>query len=202
MSRLSKMIEKLFPSRKTRKVLDQSVALDRLSEISDIFRNLGKQMWLTDGTLLGFHREGKFLGHDLDIDVGCMIDEYDESINKAFFANKWTLKRTLGDIDCGYEQTWRKGEVYLDIFYFYNDGDRLWHGAWQRNKETKKRNLIKYYYEPFGFKQREFMGRVFPIPDNEEWYITQKYGEDWRIPRSKWDWAFDPSNAVRTDIWK
>ncbi len=188
--------------RKKRVTLDAALALERLLEVVRIFERLGKPMWLTDGTLLGFHRQGGFLGHDLDMDIAAPIACFDDSIAQAFLGAGWQLKRMLGEVTCGLEQTWVKGDVYLDIFYFYPEGERLWHGAWRRDKQTKKRNLIKYYYEPFTIGHREYLGHVFPVPEDVESYVAQKYGPDWRIPRTQWDWALDPHNAARTDIWR
>ena len=199
---MKKFLRKLFHGSPKREPLNPEKTLKLLCEARDIFVSLGKKMWITDGTLLGFHREGRFLSHDLDMDIACMIDEFDETIADTFVQRGWKLKRTLGEVDCGLEQTWVKNDTYLDIFYFYRDGDVLWHGAWRRDKQKGKRNLIRYEYRPFELAQAEYMGASFPVPQDIEGYVTQKYGKDWRTPRKQWDWALDPENARETDIWR
>jgi hypothetical protein len=181
--------------------MNHVIALRYLTEAVDILKSIHKVAWLTDGTHLGFYREGGFIAHDNDIDLGCWITDYTSEIDKIFIDKGWSLKRTCGRIDCGYEQTWVKSNTRLDIFYFYTEKDTVWHGAWQRDKKTRKRNLIKYTYKPFTLKIVNYKGYDFYVPENQEEYIIQKYGIDWRIPIKDWDWALGPKNAQKTDIW-
>ncbi len=198
--KLSKLLPFLKKNDKV-KVFDMELAFESLKEAVTLLNGINVKAWLTDGTHLGFYREGYFIKHDNDIDLGCKIDNYSKSIDTAFEACGWNLKRTCGSLDCGFEQTWQKNGVRIDIFYFYTEQDRMWHGAWLRDKQTKKRNLIKYNYPAFELKTITYHGYDFNVPFDQEDYVTRKYGPEWRTPVKEWDWAFGPQNAEKTDIW-
>ena len=180
------------------KGIDEQIGIRVLSEANAILGEIGIRPWLTDGTLLGYFREGSFIGHDIDMDLGCLISEYNDEIIPRFLDNGWVCISIFGERDCGLEFTFSKDGVKLDIFFFYSEGERLWHGAW-RTVKKKERNLIKYYYEPFELVEKEFLGSRFWVPAETEKYIETKYGEGWRVPVVDWDWAFDSANAVETE---
>ncbi len=194
-------LKKLFGLgvKKTKGPMDKSVALENLAQARDITEALGMRCWLTDGTLLGCYRENNFLGHDGDVDMGCLIDDYTPDIFDSFKKRGWACKSVFGRRDCGLEISFEKGGVKLDIFFFYREGNRLWHGAWRKvDKHTK--NLIKYHYDSFDLKRGDFLGESFYIPADTEKYVATKYGPGWRTPVKEWDWTFGPSNASATEI--
>ena len=39
-------------------------------------------VWLDFGTLLGYYRENDFISHDLDMDFGIIINDYDDFLEK------------------------------------------------------------------------------------------------------------------------
>jgi len=179
---------------------DKDIAIQNLSDAKTILDSLGMRNWLTDGTLLGYYRENDFIAHDLDMDMGSFIEDFDKDITKRFKENGWDLLSTFGKLDIGYELSYIRNGVKLDIFFFYKENDKYWHGAW-RPIEKKGRNLIKYYYDSFGLKEVEFKGQLFNVPEDTLHYIETKYGPDWKTPQKSWDWAFGPSNAVETDFY-
>jgi len=165
-----------------------------------ILESLGIRFWLTDGTLLGYFREGDIIAHDADVDLGLMIDAYSDAIISEFRRRGFDLKYVLGEKKQGLELSFIRDGVKVDLFFFYREGDRLWHGAWEGFDKGRKRNLIKYYYEPFELREVEFLGAVFNVPADTLKYVETKYGEGWRTPVEDWDWAMGPANAVRTDV--
>jgi hypothetical protein len=182
--------------------MDKAAALRVLAEARDLLAALGVRAWLTDGTLLGYHRERDFIGHDQDVDLGCAIAAYDDRIIERFAGAGLECTNVFGRRDCGLELSFRKDGVSLDLFFFYEEGARRWHGAWRRTRDgrRKRRNLIKYYYDAFGLAEVEFKGERFLAPEDVERYVVTKYGEGWRTPVKGWDWAFGPANAVATDV--
>ena len=38
------------------------------------------------------------------------------------------------------------------------------------------------------FEERELLGSMYNIPKNVEEYLNFKYTDNWRIPRSDWEW--------------
>ncbi|RLC48109.1 MAG: hypothetical protein DRH57_02770 [Candidatus Cloacimonadota bacterium] len=204
---LVKYLDKKFKKRrertKRRKIrnspINKMVAIENLADAKKILDNLNMRNWLTDGTLLGYYRENDIITHDKDVDIGCFIADYNDKIILKFIENDWNLENIFGRKDIGLELSFRRNYIKLDIFFFYEEGKKYWHGAWL--KTDKGRNLIKYYYDKFDLKEIEFKGYKFNIPEDILKYIITKYGESWNQPRKNWDWAFGPSNATRTEFY-
>ncbi|MBL7033600.1 MAG: LicD family protein [Candidatus Delongbacteria bacterium] len=166
----------------------------------DLLIDLGVRAWLTDGTLLGYYREQRILQHDQDADLGLFIEDYSDRILAGFKNAGWELDHVFGNIECGLQLSFLRNGSKLDLFFFYPEGDRLWHGAWKAEPKGKFRKLIKYYYEPFELRMVDFLGRQFAVPADTEQYLVTKYGEGWAVEQREWDWAFGPSNAIATEI--
>ena len=185
--------------KRVRKLVSREAALAGLVEARRLLDGLGMRCWLTDGTLLGFYREGDFLGHDKDIDLGCLIEEYKDGLVPAFAAAGWRLSHVFGRRDCGLELSFEKQGIKVDLFFFYREDGGLWHAAWRR-VDKKTRNMIRYGYDAFGLREDTFLGEKFLVPDDTLKYVATKYGEGWRTPVKDWDWAFGPANARATDV--
>lgn len=193
------LFSKFFGKEEQKKVTIDDIRKG-LVEANEIIKETGVRVWLTDGTLLGYFRENDLIAHDFDADLGCLIEDYKDEIIDAFKRLGWELAYVWGEKKQGLELTFQKGQVKIDIFFFYKDDDgRLWHGAWRKH-DKKSFNLIKYYYEPFKLKEVEFLGSRFNIPEDTLKYVTTKYGSGWKIPQKNWDWTLGPANAMETDI--
>lgn len=194
-------LSNLFKKNKSAPLNKQDAFLN-IVEARNILNKLKMDYWLTDGTLLGYYRNGDFIDHDEDLDFGARIDNFDERLLMDFVDNGWKLVSIMGNRNCGLEISFKKRGIKLDIFFFYREGMKLWHGAWRKIKEDGqvKRNLIKYYYDDFVLTKTDFKGESFNIPGETEKYISTKYGANWKTPVKKWDWEYGPSNAVKTDI--
>lgn len=196
------ILRRLFrrsPAKPPQDVLVNQIALN-LIDASNLLEKVGVKCWLTDGTLLGCYREGRILPHDKDADLGAFISEFSQDILDAFDQAGWELAHVYGEIDCGLQLSYRKESAKVDLFFFYQEGDRYWHGAWKSEQRGKFRNLIKYYYQPFEFREMDFLGFRFTVPADTEKYLATKYGEGWNVVQKEWDWAYGPANAVATDI--
>jgi hypothetical protein len=180
--------------------LQKDTVVRNLIDARSILDSLGIRCWLTDGTLLGYFREGDIIEHDRDVDLGLFIEDYQDAIVPAFRDCGFDVMYVLGEKKQGLEISFVRDGVKVDLFFFYREGDRLWHGAWEGMDKGRKRNLIKYYYEPFDLRQIDFLGSAFNVPADTLKYVETKYGPDWRTPVKDWDWAMGPANAVRTDV--
>jgi hypothetical protein len=54
--------------------MNKEIALNNLKQLDRIFRENNSEYWLSCGTLLGFYRDGDFIGHDTDTDICLNID--------------------------------------------------------------------------------------------------------------------------------
>ena len=162
--------------------------LENLLIATKLLNSLEMKYWLTDGTLLGFYRDGDFIQGDTDVDLGVFIDELTPRLISAFRKNGLRLLRVNGSKDCGLEYTFTRKGVNLDVFFFYKEKDYVWHATWLGNE------MIRYRFPHFAVTDHEFLGHTFSVPANTEEYIRLKYGENWRTPVSNWNWARDPAN--------
>jgi len=200
------ILMRLFKKKKNKPVkknIDTDLALENLLLAKNILNEKKMDFWLTDGTLLGFYRDNGFIEHDEDIDLGCLIEDLNETVLFDFLDNGFKLDSIYGNRNIGLEFSFKRKEMKLDIFFFYKEDHKFWHGAWVRKKinGVKKDNLIKYSYDPFKLIEIEFYGHKFNAPDNIEKYIETKYGKNWKEPVKEWDWAHGPSNSEATDIY-
>jgi hypothetical protein len=202
MAHLKSIFLGLFGIGKNKQAEDipRQVVIRNLLDANSILYSLGIRCWLTDGTLLGFFRENDIIEHDKDVDLGVRIEDYSEAIVPEFEKHGFGLKYVLGERKLGLELSFVRDGVKVDLFFFYREGDRMWHGAWQGLDKGRKRNLIKYYYDVFGLREAEFLGEKFYVPADTLKYVETKYGRAWQTPVREWDWAFGPANAVKTDV--
>lgn len=169
--------------------MDKKSALPVLKEAYELLKNINVESWLTDGTLLGFYREGDFIGHDGDVDLGIKASNWNEKILPMMIDHQFELIRTEGTVENGLEYSFKKNGVSLDFFFFYQEGKNIWHSAWLKGIQ------LKFSYPLFPLKQVTFLGELFMAPENEETYLLIKYGKGWKVPQKKWHWAFSPKNV-------
>ena len=76
--------------------ISREVIVRNLLDARSILNSLEIIFWLTDGTLLGYFREKDVIGHDIDVDLGLMIDAYSDTIIPAFLQQGFEVKYLLG----------------------------------------------------------------------------------------------------------
>ena len=193
--------------RMARRPMNGQAALQALNTFQAVSKELGVPLWLTDGTLLGAVRDKDFIGHDGDIDFGCFVEDYrwrDDGMTAALRKHGFKLTHKYGSADCGLQLSYHGGGIYVDIFFFYrcSQSGRWWHAAWEQNgRHSGLYRMIQYHYRPFDLETRLFKGLECLSPADAEAYLAQKYGEDWKKVKKKWDWRYDPANASSTNIY-
>lgn len=182
--------------------MNTAVAEQVISRASKALNSIGARWWITDGTLLGWHREGGGIPHDTDVDIGVWIQDvapvYPEFL-RAMLRQGFRRGNTWGSLDVGLEISWRFKRTKLDIFFYYPDFERpggVWSSAWSSH-------MIKYLYKEadlFDLQTVTYNNTPAFAPANVENWVTTKYGENWRTPVKKWDWAYGPKNARRSSL--
>ncbi|MCA9706737.1 MAG: LicD family protein [Myxococcales bacterium] len=171
--------------------MDDQAARDLLGRTLDVLDSLGIRAWLTDGTLLGCIREGGFIGHDLDIDLGILASDLSPALVPALQRAGLEIYERYGTPRDGYELTLRSRYLYLpgtslDLFFFYEQGDTVWHAAYWRGHQ------LRYRYPRFSLERRRFMGRDVWVPSPPEDFLAAKYGPGWRTPDPRWHGMLAP----------
>lgn len=169
--------------------VNREVALRNLEEVNRVLSRLKVPYWIDCGTLLGVIRQGDFLPHDQDIDFGVWgADKHKETAEKIL-ERGFVKGRFYGTPEHGYEQSFSRDGVKVDIFYFYPlGGKRVWQGSWLGP------HLIESVFDrdtvlppvPMLFRGIETFG-----PHRPDRMLEARYG-DWTQEVKEWDWTRDP----------
>ena len=152
--------------------------------------------YVISGTFLGIVREGGFLPHDYDIDLGLNaevggIERIEMLLRESpdFALVKMDHQRRLKVSDDRLEEVSQpillkavhRSGVHIDLFMHYLDGTIRWHGS----------NVHRWENEEFDLAPYRLAGLEVLGPADADRYLTENYG-DWRIPRTK----FNPSTGT------
>ena len=171
--------------------MNTSQALRNLVDVRDALEAVGARPFLVDGTLLGAVRDGGFMPHDKDTDLGLFAEDFRPDLADAIVARGFRIKHQLGTPERGWQWSFVRSGVKTDLFVYYADGKCRFHAAWWQKLSVP----IRYSYVDFGLARLAFLGETFWAPENPEAFLLQKYGADWRTPVTAWDWAWGPQNA-------
>ena len=161
-----------------------AVALQDFADELDV----DKWPWyVISGTLLGLHREGDFLKHDYDIDIGINSNDIilEEFVCQLKSLNSFVVKK----IDCHLEVMKDGGKGYymkktpslvkivhcsgmhIDVFLHHHEKSTYWHGS----------VIHRWENSPFELERRLLRGVVVNAPKDADLYLTENYG-NWKTP--------------------
>jgi len=164
-----------------------------LSDFAALFPIVNYPWFLISGTFLGLVREGNFLAHDYDIDLGILSGhiDFDAVADTLDNSPNFTLRR----FDMHHFST-RNGDrtpvllkvthylgVHIDLFIHYREGDIIWHGS----------SLHRWNNSAFNLSEYDFHGLKVLGPEDEETYLTENYGA-WRVPVVDFNCTTDTPN--------
>lgn len=157
-------------------------AAKALGDLKKLFDQKQIEFFLISGTLLGCVREGKLLGHDKDIDLGVWEMHTVKS-----------LAEVVQDSGCFYVLPIYSPDILvvrhvngvtIDIFIHHREKDDYWHAG----------GKSKWHNSPFELISYPFLNDKYLIPKNYDLYLTENYGDDWRVPKISFDSALDTPN--------
>lgn len=174
-----------------------------LRDTKILLTSLGWEWFVISGTFLGAVREQDFLGHDYDIDIGVLYEEFDMAALTAAVAQSdhWSIKSSS---QCLYREPQSDGSMLyhrmakpilvkikhhtgliVDVFIHVRENGLLWHGS----------AIHRWDNEDFGVATYHLGSEEVKGPDAPDRYLTENYGE-WRIPVKKFDCSIDPPNIT------
>lgn len=184
---------------------------EALAEFHNVMQQNHINYWLTAGTLLGIHREKKFIGHDLDIDVAIRSSD----LAKTFAALEnskiklvscfYTSQNTICEITIEYLG------VKIDIFCSDLKENKECISVAYEDENSEKWNAVTMFLpEVKEIISVEVMGYRYMIPQNTHEYLTAIYGPKYMIPDKTWHYSkdlysakyhsFDEMNIQKFDI--
>jgi AcrR family transcriptional regulator len=180
---------------------------DARSALEDLASALPVEQWrwyVISGTFLGLVREGGFLAHDYDIDVGFTYDPDDPgavlALVEAMKASPHFVVKKLDDAQAVVEtapgrhtvsrdpalvKLIHANGINVDVFIHHRVGDRLWHGSSIHRWENSSFELAPYV----------LAGVPVLGPADADRYLTENYG-DWRTPVTDFNCTTGTPNLV------
>jgi len=167
-----------------------------LHDLNLIFPVEEMRWFVLSGTFLGLVREGSFLPHDYDIDIGIFeADVLPAMLDRIKSSGKFTLRKL--DIQPGFPgddlaqprpmiaKVIHHTGIPIDIFVHYHTPDgRIVHGT----------SLHHWFNSPFEVTEYDFEGIQVLGPANADTYLTENYG-NWRTPVTDFDCSIDTTNV-------
>lgn len=177
---------------------------DGVQALHDIAAILPLDRWpwyVMSGTFLGLHREGGFLDHDYDIDLGINAEQINVDALLACLRQQtlFAMKKSDSHVEVVRDGEGRRqlkkqlsliklihpNGLHLDIFIHYTEGGICWHGS----------IIHRWENTPFELVRREMEGVPVNAPADAELYLSENYG-DWRTPITDFDCTTGTPNLV------
>lgn len=182
-------------SKKMNEVL-HAKGYEALAEFHKVMLQNHIDYWLTAGTLLGIHREKKFIGHDLDIDVAirsCDLAKTFTAIENSkikLVSCFYTSQNTINEINIEYLG------VKIDIFCSDLKENKECISVAYGDLEAEKLNAVTMFLpEVKEIIPVEVMGFRYMIPQNTHEYLIAIYGPRYMIPDKTWHFSKDLYSA-------
>jgi hypothetical protein len=166
----------------------KKAAFDNLQEVTTVLKRYGMDSCILCGTLLGYHRNGDLIPMDHDVDLGVLSSDFNPSYENELYRLGYELYDWNGCTSFGYEKSFIKNGVAVDIWVINEAEDRM---CLCVGKE------IFYEYDRFEFEPINWNGIMTHKPSDTEKHIERHYGPDWKIPdtNKKWHWKRSPLHA-------
>ena len=138
-----------------------------------VLKKSGESFWLDFGTLLGYHRTGGIIPHDIDVDVAMMESSY-EAVKSLKGQMPKCLK--IYDTSANHEgpKVFFSYKGYdFDVFFYQDQGDTVRsyvEANWPNERQHIPKNLL------FPLKKDDFLGAEITVPKNTKRYLELMYG--------------------------
>lgn len=188
-----------IPEEKDKEQFSVEKAAEALADFSSLMAAQAMPWFVLSGTFLGIVREGGFLAHDYDIDVGVMADtadlprmtaalQADPRFHCSDLETQASFERdATGKLICHQRPVFLKishqGGIHIDIFVHYHEGGAIWHAS----------SLFRWDNSAFDLAPYDLAGVAVLGPADADRYLTENYGT-WRVPLVDFNSALDTTN--------
>jgi len=176
----------------------RSLARKTILTAGRVLDALGIKFWISSGTCLGWYRQCDVITYSGDVDFGIFIHDYDARLIAEFQRAGLELTHLFGKTTDSFDLSFRLGDMKLDLFFFYKEGDDwVWNGGTQARTGKK----FKYLFPRFRLCWAELMQVRVRVPCPTLPYIEANYGTQWIEPQKHWDWKKSPPNVRENGQW-
>lgn len=168
--------------------MNKKTAIKVLKKFTDC---LDKKYFLVYGTCLGANREQDIISHDLDTDIGIMSKDFNVGYINKIIKEGFRLISIFGNINYGFELSFFKDGIKIDLMIFYQEGNIIWNSLWDNGGRKGLSDMIIHSYDSkiFTIDKLKLGNEHFYSLGKE--YIEAVYGVNWRTPVEKWNWRID-----------
>lgn len=162
-------------ARRQGKPFDRDVAARNLLALKTVFDRHGITFWLAYGTCLGAVREGNFIAHDTDTDLG------------VFAADKAKIIAAMPDL-AAVGLLPIRSKAPDDLLTLMRDDEYIDLGIYRKQRDQEGFDYWVYQgNRVYGdhhdrFDTLEFLGQPFRVPQRVEAYLSTFYGAGWKTP--------------------
>lgn len=176
-----------------------------LEKLKLIFNDLDVEYFVDFGTLLGFVRDGGFMSHDLDLDIGVSTDQEGQyRVLAALQASGFKLWRQYQYEGKTLEESYHYRDVItgrrlkFDINYYEHTKKHsktwLFFSTPQHQLRPRQRNIVEMKYSRIpSISSINIKGYDIPIPSNAQQLLAEKYGPNWETPDLGWIYWKSPA---------
>ena len=191
----------LYPENRKKRKQIQSKGIETVKKLQDILEGCDCFFHFDMGTLLGIIREGKLLGHDLDIDIA-VHGASEENINEITMRLRENncIHKYRYEIDkIGIvEDSFVLNGIKFDINYYSYVDDKsicyLFYRESGKKYDDNKFNTVRLSCSKIDeITKIPFMGFYVNVPKDSNKYLSQRYGCNWRIPDKSYLYWQGPS---------
>lgn len=184
--KLDLLMDYYFDPAKARKAFGerakrQKITLDMAIEFKRICDKYGITYWLDYGSLLGAKRHGGFIPWDEDIDVSMLFSDIKSNADKIESELSPDYKFRLNGDE--YAQIFHKSGLYLDIYGYEQNGDRLKMKLFTFLSPEDMRSVPASIILPTS--EIEFEGIKFKAPADVDTYLRGRFGDYEVLPKSR-----------------
>jgi hypothetical protein len=168
----------------------RDVYMKLLADVFALLEDMGLQPFLSYGTLLGARRNGKFIDHDDDVDLVYLIQGHTSDQRQAEMKTIFSQLRSRGfpvnpsPGGLNAHVFGKDNGIVVDIFPCWIEEGRLH----LHMEKMLIRDIDSGLVYPRG--TIKLNDETMPAPGNPDGFLTERYGEGWRIsdPYFEWPW--------------
>lgn len=168
--------------------------------VQRLLDEIGIRSFADFGTLLGLIREGKLLAHDIDMDIGVIINTPSDLDRLRLHLERFGFALWRQYIFDGnmVQESYHFSGIKVDLNYYIitDESSKTWlfYREPGQKYEDNTRNIVEMSYSPIKeFRTIEIQGEQVCIPANAEQILEEKYGPTWRTPDKGWIYWLSPA---------